>query len=219
MGQGNPLRVALTMTPSRPACRRGPTALLVALALLAASGGADAQEPRAGETAPEVAASLLAAPPPLREGATVLGRDGAPRPADVLTTLRPGDGPLVCLADDPETEGFEVSCYHRDLDPFMALGRVLRQEGADRAGVMEARYAALEAGEIRMPAAAALYTLSAPAAPGPDDPGAPAGARRLVVVYLPFATAESTGLPTAPDGTEPWLMLPGTPWAHIMIPR
>jgi len=195
------------------------SALVLALALVAAPRGLGAQDPPTARGLDPVGATLLAAPPALREGATVLGRGGAPRRSDVLTTLRPGDGPLVCLADDPGEDGFEVSCYHRDLDPFMALGRVLRAEGADRTRVMEARYAALEAGEIRMPAAAALYTLSAPRAPGPDDPGPPGDVRRLMVVYLPYATAESTGLPTAPDGGEPWLMLPGTPWAHIMIPR
>lgn len=198
---------------------RRPSALLVALVLLATPRGAFAQDPPVAAAVDPETASLLAAPPALREGATVLGRGGAPRPADVLTTLRSGDGPLVCLADDPAEEGFEVFCYHRDLDPYMALGRVLREEGADRTRVMEARYAALEAGEIRMPPAAVLYSLSAPNAPAPGDPERPAGARRLVVVYLPYATAESTGLPTAPDGAEPWLMLPGTPWAHIMIPR
>jgi hypothetical protein len=196
-----------------------PSALLAALVLIAMPRGAAGQDPPVATGAGPESTSLLAAPPALRGGATVLGQGGAPRSADVLTTLRAGDGPLVCLADDPAEEGFEVSCYHRDLDPFMALGRVLRAEGADRTRVMEARYAALEAGEIRMPPVAVLYSLSAPTAPAPEDPARPAGARRLVVVYLPYATAESTGLPTAPDGAEPWLMLPGTPWAHIMIPR
>jgi hypothetical protein len=36
------------------------------------------------------------------------------------------------------------------------------------------------------------------------------------VVYVPYATPESTGLSTTP-GTAPWLMYPGTPGAHIMI--
>ena len=38
------------------------------------------------------------------------------------------------------------------------------------------------------------------------------------VVYTPWATAESTGLPPMPTGPgAPWLMFPGTAGAHIMI--
>src|SRR5690606_40281405 len=38
------------------------------------------------------------------------------------------------------------------------------------------------------------------------------------VVYIPYATAESTGLPLKPDVPGmPWIMDPGTHRAHIMI--
>ena len=38
------------------------------------------------------------------------------------------------------------------------------------------------------------------------------------VVYTPYATQESTGLPLSPPGPGgPWLMFPGTAGAHIMI--
>jgi hypothetical protein len=38
------------------------------------------------------------------------------------------------------------------------------------------------------------------------------------VIYIPYATAESTGLPLKPDAPGmPWIMDPGTHRAHIMI--
>jgi hypothetical protein len=37
------------------------------------------------------------------------------------------------------------------------------------------------------------------------------------VIYVPFATPESTGLSTKPAENAPWLMYPGTAGAHIMI--
>ena len=37
------------------------------------------------------------------------------------------------------------------------------------------------------------------------------------VIYLPFATPQSTGLSTTPSDNAPWLMFPGTAGAHIMI--
>jgi len=44
------------------------------------------------------------------------------------------------------------------------------------------------------------------------------GAKYRYVVYLPFATAASTGLPEAPVApNHPWIMNPGTHRAHIMI--
>jgi hypothetical protein len=168
-------------------------------------------------TTDQIEGALLAAPESLREGATVLGSGGSPRPGDVLTVLRDGTNDLVCLVDDPEREDFHVACYHESLDPFMRLGRVLRAEGLDRSEVMESRYAALEAGEFSMPDAAALYSLTADSRPGPGSESDAEGLRRLTAVYLPNATLEGTGLPGRPAGGFPWLMLPGTPWAHIMI--
>jgi hypothetical protein len=40
----------------------------------------------------------------------------------------------------------------------------------------------------------------------------------MTVVYLPFATGESIGITGERDFYRPWLMLPGTAFAHIMIP-
>jgi hypothetical protein len=38
------------------------------------------------------------------------------------------------------------------------------------------------------------------------------------VIYIPYATAESTGLPAKPGSPGmPWIMNPGTARAHIMI--
>jgi hypothetical protein len=170
-------------------------------------------------SADRVEGALLAAPESLRDGATVLGIGGSPRPDDVLTVLRQGTNDLICLADDPAREDFHVACYHAALDPFMRLGRVLRADGFDRAQVLEARHAALEAGEISMPDAAALYSLTGDSRPTAGGEAEVEGLRRLTAVYLPGATLEGTGLPGRPSGGLPWLMLPGTPWAHIMISR
>ena len=173
---------------------------------------APAQESVAPDVEGQIAQAVLAAPAPMREDATVLGYGGRVRPGDPLTVLREGSNALLCLADDPAVEGFHVACYHRSLDDYMALGRRLRAEGQDRTEIMDARYAALEAGTLAMPARAALYSLNAES--GSDDLE---GARRLVVVYVPGASADELGLPDRPAGDWPWLMLPGTPWAHIMI--
>jgi hypothetical protein len=44
------------------------------------------------------------------------------------------------------------------------------------------------------------------------------GAQLRYVVYMPYATAASTGLPESPIApNHPWLMNPGTHKAHMMI--
>lgn len=175
--------------------------------------------PAAGQTsgAEQVARAVLAAPETLRAEATVLGYGGQAREGDPLTVLREGTNGIVCLADDPASDGFHVACYHESMDPYMALGRRLRAEGKDRDAVQQARRAAIEAGEIDPPSAA-LWSLTAPS--DVDPPAGPGEeARRLAVVYVPYAESDELGLPPRPDGDSPWLMLPGTPWAHIMISR
>lgn len=182
--------------------------------LILGHGVAPLRGQESGAPSPEeqVSQAVLAAPPSLRDGASVLGYGGAERAGDPLTVLREGANGLICLADDPEADGFHVACYQSSLDPYMQLGRRLRAEGLGRSEVMDARYEALEAGTLIMPARAALYSITSDAGPPNLD-----GARRLVVVYVPGATTGETGLPGRPEGDSPWLMLPGTPWAHIMI--
>ena len=170
-----------------------------------------------GSSEEQVARAVLAAPESLRGGATVLGYGGEERTDDPLTTLRAGTNDVICLADDPRREGFHVACYHESLDPYMRIGRRLSAEGADREAILDARFAALEAGTIEAPAAA-LWSVTSTEDIDPST-GLPDDVRRLSVLYVPYSEPSDLGLPTRPDGDSPWLMLPGTPWAHVMIPR
>ena len=191
----------------RPAC------LLLLLAALGGTERATAQTPAADQ----IAGAVLAAPESLRDGATVLGYGGEPREGDPLTTLRRGDNGIICLADDPDDDRFHVACYHESMDDYMALGRRLAAAGEGRDAILSARRSAIDAGELEPPSAA-LWSLTAGAEVDPAE-GAPEDTRRLSVIYVPYAGAADLGLPTRPDGDSPWLMLPGTPWAHIMISR
>ncbi|HXG44523.1 MAG TPA: hypothetical protein VNJ71_07160 [Gemmatimonadales bacterium] len=162
----------------------------------------------------QIAGAVLAAPEPLRAGATVLGYRNYHR----LVTLREGDNPMICLADDPAAAAWHVACYHRDLEPFMRRGRELEARGLTRAQIDSARQAEIQAGTLPMPdGPRALYNLFAPADSIDPATGIPRSPRGLQVVYIPYATEASTGLPTRPGGGLPWLMYPGKPWAHIMI--
>lgn len=160
--------------------------------------------------ADQIASSILAAPKERREAATVLGFNDKGE----VVTLRKGTGDLVCLADDPAVKNFSASCYHKDLEPFMARGRALNAEfkGKER---HEVRWKEVDEGKLKMPREPRmLYVLT-----GTSYDAAKAevvDSYLRWVVYVPYATPESTGLTVTP-GSEPWLMYPGTAGAHIMI--
>jgi hypothetical protein len=165
----------------------------------------------------QIAAAVLAAPQDLRDGATVLGYS----PKGKLMTLRKGPGEMVCLASDPSSDKFHVACYHRSLEPFMARGRALRDSGVSGDKVDSLRFAEVKAGTLALPShPASLYTLTGPKDAFDTATGTTHGAEPLYVVYLPYATAATTGISEAPVEGAPWIMDPGTVKAHIMfIPK
>lgn len=185
--------------------------LLLLIGALTAACSSQAQSPPPPEQ--QIEAAVQALPDDLREGATVLGYSDEGE----LTTLRDGDNPMICLADDPAEEEFHVACYHESLEPFMQSGRELRTQGYSRMEVDSLRKVRIEAGELQMPdRPVSLYSLSGPADSFNPETGEVTDASPLYVVYAPYETGETTGLPTRPEGNRPWLMEAGEPWAHIM---
>ncbi len=186
-------------------------ALSLAAALFATALAAETLPANAEQ---QIAAAVTPVPEDLRDGATVLGYAADHQ----LITLRQGAGDLVCLADDPRDERFHVACYFKGLEPFMARGRELRAQGVERDEVRSTREKEIDEGTLDMPRGpTALYSYTGPA--GSFDPatGDVHGANRVHVVYIPYATSESTGLSPTPATGTPWLMSAGKPWAHIML--
>lgn len=162
----------------------------------------------------QITAAVLPLPAEQRDGATVLGY----APDGKLVTLRKGQGSMTCLASDPKVPRFHVACYHRSLEPFMARGRALRAHGVTGEKVDSARFREARAGKLRLPKQpAALYSLTGERGAFDVATGTAPTAKRLFVVYMPYATAASTGLTAIPVQNAPWIMFPGTPKAHIMF--
>lgn len=163
----------------------------------------------------QIATAVLAAPQDQREGATVMGYS----PKGEFVVLRKGTNGMVCLADDPLQKGLNVSCYHEDLDPFMERGRQLRKEGKSAQEIFDIREQEAKAGKLKMPAQpTTLYVYSASEGDYDSSTGEVRKGYLRYVIYIPYATAESTGLPLKPDHPgQPWIMDPGTHRAHIMI--
>ncbi len=183
--------------------------ILLLAAVCAPLPAADFTPPPASE---QIAGAVQAAPEDRRDGAAVLGYDSSGK----LVNIRKGSNDLICIADDPRREKFNVACYHKDLEPYMTRGRELREQGVTGQDRYDIRWKEIEEGKLAIPREPrTLYVLSGSS----FDPAANQVADRYLrwVVYIPYATAESTGLPTKPGPNVPWLMFPGTPGAHIMI--
>jgi hypothetical protein len=188
------------------------------VAAIIAAPSAAAQTPTSLPEAQQITAAVLPLPAEFRADARVLGyRADSPR----LVPLREGKGPFTCLASDPSVARFHVACYHQSLEPFMARGRELRAEGVKGDAVDSARFREARAGKLALPTqAAALYSLTGDKSSFDPATGTASKARALFVVYMPGATAASTGLSARPAEGTPWIMFPGTPKAHIMfVPR
>ena len=163
----------------------------------------------------QIKTAVLAAPQEQRDNATVMGYSGKGE----LVVLRKGTNGMVCLADDPNQKGLSVSCYHESLDPFMERGRQLKKEGKSFQEIFDVREQEAKSGKLKMPTQpSTLYVYTASdekynAATGDVQDG-----YLRYVIYIPYATAESTGLPLKPEfAGQPWIMDPGTHRAHIMI--
>lgn len=185
------------------------------LLLLCAIGSLPACAQNIPSADAQIKAALLAAPADKRDGATVYGYNSSGQ----LVTLRKGSNELICLADNPVEKGFSVACYHRDLEPFMARGRELRKSGKQGREIFDIREQEVKSGKLKMPGQpTTLYVFTAKDEDVQEGGGGVKNGYLRYVVYTPYATAASTGLPLKPDAPgQPWLMDPGTHGAHIMI--
>jgi hypothetical protein len=160
---------------------------------------------------PRVNEAVQPLPEDLRAGATVVAYDRATGERKVL---RQGTNTLECQPKNPD-DGF-TRCYNKALGPRRDLEAKLRAQKKSDQEIQEAVAAATKAGTIKAPAFGMMsYRLS-------NDDGR---IKRLWVMSVPNATPESIGVSTVSQRDAalkgeglPWLMLPGTPGAHVMIP-
>lgn len=162
-----------------------------------------------------IATALMAAPKESREGCKVIGYNMAGE----FVTLKEGDNEFICLADDPNRNGFSAACYHKNLEPFMARGRELKSEGKSGKEIFDIREKEVKSGKLEMgDAGSTLHIYYGSKTLYDPETSEVSGAQYRYVVYLPWATSESTGLPEAPMApNHPWIMDPGTHKAHIMF--
>jgi len=102
---------------------------------------------------------------------------------------------MVCLADDPNQAGLNVSCYTKSLDPSWHAAGTEERRKKKNSEVFDIREQEVKMQLImpKNPATLIIYT-----ADKENITQRRRSSRRLsaIVIYIPYATAESTGLPT-----------------------
>lgn len=183
---------------------------LVALAALTGSVSCTDAAAQVENPEEQMAQALLAAPEDKAEGARLMGWT----PDGQLVELRPGTNDLVCQSSQPGRESFSSSCYHHSLEPYFSRGRELDAEGVAFEDRYRIRFEEMEAGTLPGPVMSATQYVFDGAW---DSATQTARGQVRWVLYVPGATAESTGLSAMPQEGGPWIMRKGTPGAHIMI--
>lgn len=163
----------------------------------------------------QILTATLPLPEQEQAGAMVYGYSSSGE----FVLLREGTNNMVCIADNPKREGISVSCYSKRLEPFMARGRELNAEGKSQEERTAIRGQEIASGKLAMPKEPSmLYVYFGKEEDYDPTTGKLANGKFRYVIYTPFATTESTGLPDKPHAPGmPWLMDPGTHRAHIMV--
>ncbi len=165
---------------------------------------------RAQSTDARIAEALKPLPEDLKAGATVVAYDPATGERQVL---RQGTNQIEC---QPKADDGFVRCYNKILAPRRDMEAKLRAQKKSPEEIQKAIQAAIKDGTLKTaPFGTMSYRYS-------DDPNR---IKLLWVMSVPNATPESIGVSTVSQRDAalkgqgmPWLMLPGTPGAHVMIP-
>jgi hypothetical protein len=163
-----------------------------------------------GQTADDIAKAVLPLPEDLRASASIYVYD---EKGD-RKILRAGSNMVECMPKDPET-GF-TRCYNKitaDRRDFEAKLKARKMPEKDIDAAMDK---ATKEGKIKpAPYGVINYRYT------DDDKRI----KLLWIMAVPNATPEMTGVSTVSQQAAalkgkglPWMMLPGTPGAHIMIP-
>ena len=175
--------------------------IFVLLAIMVASAGVAQAQEKSHEQ--QISEALMPLPDDLRAGVKVIGYDAEGK----RVVLRRGTNNMTCIADSP-AKGFSVWCYTNNLEAYRDRVVELLADGATEDELRDILDAEVESGKIHLPDRAVAYTIR-----GAEMQNS----LPLMLLYLPGATSESTGLSTTPNHYRPWLMFAGTRVAHIMI--
>lgn len=180
---------------------------LIMILLLLVTSGAIAETPDVPE-ADLIKQAVTPLPVELRDGAEVFTYDKHWQ----RRVLRPGTNTIRCHA--PGSVSLSVNlvaqCFHESWEASMVRMTRALSDGLQGGEAFNTLVAEMRAGKITRPeAGSVLFELF-------GEEGLQGHAN--MAVATPNATPDSVGVSSVPNAHRPWLMLPATPMAHIMIP-
>jgi len=175
-------------------------ALLLGVIVAERAEGQDVAQPSRDA---KIANALTAAPEEITRSATI--KDWPTKEGGGLALLRQGTNEWVCLPDDPTTPGNDPLCMDQTFH--------------------DALVAYFSGGTPKVTRVGYAYMLTSDAEGSNTDPMAQSAAPGNqwhhagphVMVIHPDAKLLD-GLPTKPSAYGPYVMFPGTPIAHVMLP-
>ena len=192
------LGAAQAPSPSMPA---GP--------LLAAADSVAQAAPAAAPAAPGdadlklIGSAMRAAPPKVAEGATIV----AVEPGGRMRTLREGRNGFTCMPDNPATPGPDPMCMDKAAMEWVNAWMARKPPVAGRIGFMYMLEGGTDASNTdpfaQRPIATNHWLNTGP---------------NVMVVGADAAFYDQYPRSANPDTAQPYIMWPGTPWQHLMIP-
>lgn len=172
---------------------------------------AETGEPAAAEPAPgtpeaKIASAESAAPPDIARNATIM--DWPMEEGGEPVQLRAGTNGWTCFPTTPETAGAA------DEDP-MCLDAEWLSFAQAWMGKTEPSVSAVGIGYMLQGDHGASNTDPYATEPTPDNQWVEAGPHLMVITPDP---AQLAAISTDPANGGPWIMWPGTPYAHVMVP-
>jgi len=163
-----------------------------------------------------IAAAVLPLPESLRKDATVVRLNDANQP-DVI---RKGTNGMVCIAEKPGDQQFDVRCYHESFIPVVYRAFQL---GYAVSGPKVGEE--IKAGKLKIAdrPTAGYRCLGPISAYDSATNTITSDINCWQSIHFPFRTASEIGLPDEADVSEemhltmPYVMASGTYWSHVMI--
>jgi hypothetical protein len=177
-------------------------------AVLAAEAGKDASHGMAMASMSDdqmIASAMKAAPEAVGKDASVIaiGADGA------IREVRKGTNGFTCMADNPETPGPDPMCFDKNSAGWVQAWMGHKDPPANNVGLMYMLAGGTDASNTdpwaTKPTAENHWVKTGP---------------HIMVVGATSLTADGAGYSRAadPDTSKPYVMWPGTPYEHLMIP-
>jgi len=167
--------------------------------------------------AQQIAAAVLPLPLVMREHSTIIGY----APDLSLITLRQGSNGMVCTADRPGDDDFDVRCYHESFMAVVSRMRDLYFQGKSQDEVYRTIDSEIKAKKLGIPDhPTAGYRMLGPiTAYHQETNTVDKEIESWQSVHFPYKTAAEIGFPEEGevDRSVPYVMTSGTFWSHVMI--